>query len=366
MRQIETMSRRWRPPPALIGAAARMLFGTKSRLALYEQLQQVSGSGFREHESVAMIWKIVTRNGQRGRLSPTAMFCEESMFALRQEGRTLPEVVLRWAGTFERPLLVAAAAGGGTPELYEEIARQLKKRLEIRGTLMELFGNLAVLLGGIIASALFLAYYFVPQITAFIDPAELRGSAGGLVSLALAFGDLWPLLCGGLLLVCIATVIALPRLTGRARDVLDRFEPFAIYRELTGGMFLVGAAALFRTGMTERDALQALRRAATPYLAGHIRRLEKIDASFGDRLYRLAGNWPDYHAKAAAAFGAQQHDSTRLYSRIGDELVARTRGRCARLARLSGWIANFALAALIIWILVATNDISASFLATRR
>ena len=364
MRRPASLARRQRHP-AMVYRAGRALFTARSRLYLYEQLEQTARSGMREYDIIAFIWRTRTRGGTRKRFSPTTLFCEDALFALEQEGRTLPEVAMRWSGTFERPLLVAAALGGGRPEAWGEIARQLRTSLRLRTALLGLLGHAGLLAAVLAASAIFLAYYFVPQVTVFIDFADLQGAARSLVGTALLFRDGWPLLVLGLLLTTLCLAVALPRLTGRVRDWVDGVEPFGIYRGLVGGSFLTGMAGLFRVGLNERDALASLRRQASPYLAERIRRLERIDATFGERLDRMPGDWPDYESKVLAAFAARQADPTDLYARIGDELISRTVRRCARLGAASGWAANIALAAVIIWVLVATNDISTSFQAAR-
>lgn len=358
-------SPRRRLPPA-VWRMARALFGNTARIGLYEQLEQAARSGMREGEAVAFIRAIRTRGGTRNLFTPAVLFCEDAIHALAQEGRTLPEVALRWSGSFERPLLAAAGKSGGTPELYREMVRQLRTIQRLRGALAGLLLHGALLAVVTCGSAAFTAYYFLPQLSAFIDPDALRGSARHLVRISLAFRAWWPTLLGASVLLAGAVWFALPRLTGPVRDRLDRVEPFRSYRAMAAGSFLTGAAALFRAGLNEREVLAALRRQASPYLADRIRQLERWDANFGERIARSPGDWPDFETRIAAAFAARQDDSATHYARMGDALVERIVKRFSRLSALSGWAANVVVAAVIIWILVATNDISASFQEARR
>ena len=118
-----------------------------------------------------------------------------------------------------------------------------------------------------------------------------------------------------------------------------------------------------QAALNERETLRLLKQQATPYLIYRIRQLERIDAGFGDRIYRLPGDWPDYETKVDAAFAAEHIDAIGEYVRLGHSLIQRAVARCQRWARVSGWLSNFVLAAIIIWILLATNDVATSFQA---
>ena len=355
-----------RRPSALAVRFARAFFSARTRVDVYEQLATLADSGMREPEAVTFLWRLRTREGRRDRFHPISLFCADAAFALAQEGRTLTEATLRWAGEFERPLLVAAVAHGGDAAAYREIVRLMQTHLVLRRSLLTLAANVGVLAGICAAAGGFLGFHFFPALQEFVAREQLYGSARALFDTAAAIRSWWPLMLGGVVLATSGVIAALPRLTGPVRDAVDSLEPFATYRHLTGGMFLIGAAALLRTGMNERRALALLRRHASPYLANHIRRLERVDASLGNRIRQSPEDWPDRRAKLEVAVAAEGDDPIAGYAKAGADLIERTTRSCERLSRLSGWASSFVLAGVVVWILVATNEINAAFQAARR
>ena len=349
-----------RRPGAFAIACAQRLLTQRHRRELYEQLALAAEAGMREAEAVHFIWRVRTHDGRRGKLHPLTLFCRDAAFSLNQEGRSLPDIALRWSGDIERPLLVAAVSRGGTAGMYRDLAEQMRSAMALRGALGTVLANAALLVLVAAGIGAFLAFYFFPAIEDFVDNEQLRGSAKSLFLAAIAFRDYWPFMAAGIVGVTAGAAAALPRLTGPVRDLLDGIEPFRTYRMLAGGVFLAGAAVLLRSGINERQALALLRHHANPYLAEHIRRLERIDAPFGERLNRVEGIWPDHRVKIEALFAASAADPIEEYARIGAALVQRTVKDCARLSSASAWITSFLLVAAIIWILLATNEFSAS------
>ena len=347
-------------PTAFAVACSRRLLAARQRQELYEQLALATGAGMRETEAVTFIWRVRTRDGRQDRLNPLSVFCRDAAFALNHEGRSLPEVFLRWSSGVERPLLVAAVTRGGNAEMYRELSEQLKSAIELRRALGNVLAHVVLLVLVAAGIASFLAFYFFPAVENFIDLDTLPGAAGSLYVAAVVFRNYWHAIAVGSLAIAVGASFALPRLTGAHRDALDSFEPFRTYRMVTAGMFLAGASILLRTGVNERQALALLRRHASPYLAERIRRLERIDAALGDRINRLEGIWPDRQVRIEAVFAASAADPIEEYARIGTGLIRRAVRHCSRLASASAWISSFLLVAAIIWILVATNEFSES------
>ncbi len=347
-------------PGTLAIAVSRRLLSMSRRLEIYEQIALATESGMREAEAVRFLWRVRTRDGRRGQLNPVSVFCAHAAFAMNQEGRSLPEVVLSWSSGVERPLLTAASAHGGSADTYRKLAEQMRAVLELRKPLGSILANAALLLMVVAGIGGFLAYYFFPAIEAMVDSGNLRGSARSLYLASGAFRDYWPFMAAACVLATVAVALALPRLTGPVRDAFDVVEPFRTYRKLTAGMFIVGAAVLMEAGVNERQALALLRRHASPYLAERIRKMERVDALFGERLERVGGVWPDHRTRLEAAFAASTSDPVREYARIGAGLLGRTARDCERLSALGAWISNFLLVGAILWILAATNELGAS------
>ncbi len=349
------------PIPRWATAVARHLMSLKARRQLYEQFGELARSGMREPEMVDFIWRVRTRNGSRGQLQPVSLFCREAMLGLSHEGRTLPDIILHWAGGVERPLVAAAAATGASPEFYEEVTRFIDLNLSVRQALMGAVASLAIIAAIAAGAGGFLGFYFVPAVTEFLKPEQMQGSAASLVRAGFWFREYWLWMATGTVGLAAALHIALPRLQGPVRDALDGLEPFRTYRHLQGGGFLFAMAILFRAGLNEREALHLLRGHASAYMAERIRRLERIDASFGHRIGKLADEWPDLEASIDAALAAEQSQPIEGYARAGRRLLQRAAARCQRLSGMGSLLSNGILTAVILWILVATNDISASF-----
>jgi len=81
----------------------------------------------------------------------------------------------------------------------------------------------------------------------------------------------WPMVLG-IFGAATALIIALvARWTGAGRKFADRYlPPFALYRLYSAASFVLAVAALAKTHMPLKDALQALHASASPYLRSHV------------------------------------------------------------------------------------------------
>jgi len=80
---------------------------------------------------------------------------------------------------------------------------------------------------------------------------------------------------------------SLPRWTGPVRRFLDKYLPWALYRDFSSAMLIVSLSTLMRSGVSLRSSLERALRFSTPWMAWHIReiitRLSRPNSStFGD------------------------------------------------------------------------------------
>lgn len=83
----------------------------------------------------------------------------------------------------------------------------------------------------------------------------------------------WAPMYGLPVALALAFFISLPRWTGRAREYLDHFAPYSIYRDLRASEFLVALAAMASANTSMFDAVSLMMQGAEPWLRMHLARI---------------------------------------------------------------------------------------------
>lgn len=72
---------------------------------------------------------------------------------------------------------------------------------------------------------------------------------------------------------------SLPRWSGRARQLVDKFQPYRFYRDYNGAMLVVSLSMLLRSGVSLRSSLDRSLAYSSPWMRFHIRRILKTLAN---------------------------------------------------------------------------------------
>jgi type II secretory pathway component PulF len=95
----------------------------------------------------------------------------------------------------------------------------------------------------------------------------------GLYVLSGFVANWWPSLYGVPLAIVVAISLSLSRWAGPLRRRADRYGPYAVYRDVRAGEFLVALAALTGAKTSVFDAVSLLLVGASPWMRSHLLRM---------------------------------------------------------------------------------------------
>lgn len=276
------------------------------------------------------------------------------------EGYSIGEAIGPYAAP-EEVMLVDAGQTAGDRALAEgflQAAELMEKTRFIKGAVMKELLYPCTLFLAMCAFLVVVATVIVPKLAALSNPLAWQG-AGALLYRASLFVTSPSGLCTAIGLVLLAMLVAasLPRLTGRARDVLDRVPPWSVYRLLVGVTWLYATATLLRTrqklGVILRKVVTApgttryLRWRLLPVLAA-----DERGYSLGDALCLAKSRWPDRHVSDDMRTYSSLPGFEQMLPAIAGELLEETVERVQQLARTLGGIAILAIVGLMLLLVV--------------
>lgn len=164
-------------------------------------------------------------------------------------------------------------------EQQGELVDSLHHALRIKRTLQEMKDNaLAAAFQpvywflNVCVTACVLGFMVWPDMLDAIPAEFWPGWALPSISFDMWFARNWPVV-GIIVPVLVAYIYALPRWTGRSRQLADRIFPWAAYREEQSNILLTTLAGLIRNKFTITHACEAIRTRSTPYLRWHLNRV---------------------------------------------------------------------------------------------
>ncbi|VVE58364.1 Toxin coregulated pilus biosynthesis protein E [Pandoraea anapnoica] len=279
---------------------AKAQFGVAARIKFYENLVMMIENRVMLVDALREMYNIASKDGKNP-MNGFAVILDSCHQAVNH-GSTLAEGLKPWVSPNEVAVIAAGEQSGDLGSAFGDAIAMIDSGRKIRGALlgaslypMVLVIMLCVLLN-IVAGSL------VPKLASVSNPENWQGAAYILYLMAefVTHYGLWTVLVLSTLLCLI--VISLPLLGGRARILLDRFPPWALYRTIHGSIFMLNVALLIRSGMMLQSSLELLyQRAGSRWLKDRVgATLTKIaaGADFGSALQETGYNFPDPEAIA--------------------------------------------------------------------
>lgn len=180
----------------------------------------------------------------------------------------------------DQTLLLAVDAARDKPAMLEQVASNVRRMQGARAALLRKLATPALmlpLLG-------FIAYTIARAITELqtMMPADTFTGLNALVrALAIFIVDSGQALALGVVALAAVVALALPRWTGRLRRLADR-SLCAPWRDWHATQVLSALAALLSSGMLVREAIEALRPRAQPWLAWQLLAMLRAFDATGD------------------------------------------------------------------------------------
>jgi len=106
----------------------------------------------------------------------------------------------------------------------------------------------------------------IPTFAEALPPDKWTGGPLALYQLSVYITHYWHITLAACVALVSAFVISLPRWTGRSRELVDNYPPYAIYRLYQSAVFLISLSAMVQSGIPINDALKKIKQTASTWL----------------------------------------------------------------------------------------------------
>jgi len=188
-------------------------------------------------------------------------------------GKDFSEAIAYWVPPAEQMLIAAGEKSGAMEDAINNAIDVTEASKKMRSAIvgaMSYPGILIVILFGMIY---LFSTQIVPKLVSIKDPQTWPGPAKTMYEMSLFVQSYW-LICIIMVFIFFATInYSIPRLTGFLRDKIDTIPPWSIYNSFQSSVFLISLSSLMKTGTALMDALEELRKSASPYTYAHITKM---------------------------------------------------------------------------------------------
>lgn len=227
--------------------------------------------------------------------SPEAVVIDDCIFALTHGGK-LAQALLPWVSVQESSLIAAGERSGQLVDALDRTVAAMEQRQSLIATIKGALGYPIVIALAIVATLFYLAFALVPELMLLGETEQWAPPTQRMIALGSFVTDYWPLLTGAGIFVLGSVAWLLPNLRGSARDAVENWPIFSIYRVFMGSTFLINIAVLLRAGVALEKALELMSDHSNPYLGERVDdtlRGIRSGANLGKALKDAEHNFPD-------------------------------------------------------------------------
>lgn len=273
---------------------AKMQFNYKARKEFYNQLISLSEAGVSRTDALQMMWSIGSLEGKKPK-EPLPIIISDVITSIKG-GEKLSKALKPWVPQEELTALESIEESTDFAGNLREFLFLSEKQKAIRGKIIGGLGYPVFLMSIVFGVIYYFGVSVVPVLADVLPPEQWRGAAYILFLLSIFATEYlhwFMLIIVGMIPVII---ISLPRWKGGLRNKFDSLPFYSTYRMYTGISFLTSVAALARSGVAIPNALEIIKRNASPYVKT---RVDKIlwhmlnGENFGSAMYRAETGWPD-------------------------------------------------------------------------
>ena len=337
----------------MLDRSARILFrlNPAARSRLWARFAALCRSNIPIHQAVDFLCSSQTTD------SVTRRFVEHLSKSLRQH--SFASSARGWVPP-EELLIIEITQQSQIADGMAQASRMADVRHQLRSTLFSglIYPTILLTVGS--AALAMLPAMALDVMVEVLNPASWPPVSVSVLKVS-EFISNWGLSIGvAVIVVMAASVTAAPRWSGRIRNYLDWYPPFALYRHFTGPEVLSAWIALMSTGTTRARALEKLESNLPPYLASHLHTMRA-------GLYR--GNPIDV-ALDTGLFSHQTIDDLRVYEmagafdnnvdRIAADDISRALKRLEASTRTLATVILLFVGAVAVWVYVGIARVALS------
>lgn len=161
---------------------------------------------------------------------------------------------------------------------FRFLAQNIRNTRMMRATLLKSMITPIVVTPVIIAFALIISLFFVPEYVKVASPDKWPLIGQILYGISYSITNYGILIGAASVALCYGFAWTFPNWTGERRAKWDNYFPYKLYRDYQSANFLVALASLMQAKKTLVEALNLLKEQANPWLTWHIRKiLQNLD-----------------------------------------------------------------------------------------
>ncbi|HEV3104063.1 MAG TPA: type II secretion system F family protein [Trinickia sp.] len=252
------LNRRW----------ARLQLTTQTRLRVYRKIAKMLSNGL---PLLKVLEELELRASHEGRKpnEPLAIALSDWRRVV-QNGGMLAEAIQWWVPYTEQMIVMAGEQSGRLDSSLVTVCGVVTYGRRIRLSVVGGLSYPAVILTMTLGYLYLFGKLVIPRFASIVDPSRWHGVARSLYAMS-QFVQGGMIYCVMLLVIFMGLIVySMPRWSGRARIVFDRYPPYSIYRLIVGCGFLIAFSSLQTAGFTVEKSLARLAANAKPWLRQRI------------------------------------------------------------------------------------------------
>ncbi|MDU8351243.1 type II secretion system F family protein [Pseudomonas syringae pv. actinidiae] len=250
---------------------AKMKFGSKYRLGMYEKLANFMKNGVdidSAMEQMAEGFDHFNKNDVRSKVIGEL---RESLAT----GMTFSSALSLWAPAGEVMLIKSGERSGALANAMENACLATEAGRKMKGAMISSMAYPVILLMVLCVMIYIFSSQAVPRLVEVKDPADWPSMSKGLYVISMYVNHWWFETILGVIGWSFFNSYLLPRWTNKFRSKVEFLPPYSIYKSYQGSIFLVSLSAMMQTGIAVWDALDELKELSSDYMKHHINLMQE-------------------------------------------------------------------------------------------
>lgn len=332
-------------------------FGKTERIDFYEMLSALIKSGVPLDSCLRRLYE---RKDEKKRSDAWIL---KKWISQMDQGVKFHDAIKDEIPSQERILLaVGTMSNGDTKEsmgnCLDQVISATKGAHEIQNVLKTGLTYPLVLFVALMIIIIGFATGLAPEFARMLPESSWTGSSGLLLTVSKHVASIWPYFIFMVVVLTGLIFWSLPRWTGKWRERMSWFPPYAIYRSYVSSIFLIALASMLNTGTPLDAALKKILKNASPYLSFHlIKMVNKMGEGVpsGDALE--TGLIDDVTADQLYVF-SRTIDFSKALKSLGERALKQGTKAIILQTGFVRQLGVFGVGMMICWIYVSTYDLN--------
>lgn len=346
---------------------ARLQFTAHGRLRLYRKIAKMLSNGL---PLLKVLEELEMRASHEGRKPNEAEAVVLSDWRrVVQNGGMLSEAMQWWVPHTEQMIVMAGEQSGRLELALSTVSAVVTSGRRIRTAIVGGLTYPLVIFVMTIGYLYLFGKLVIPRFEMIVSPERWHGVAHSLYTMS-RFVQGWMIYCVILVvLLMVALFYSMPRWTGNARVILDRYPPFSVYRLIVGCGFLVAFSSLQAAGFTVEKSLNRLADNAQPWLRERIDDMlfgVKSGLNVGEAMKNTGYRFPSTEIVDDLCVYAEYNGFTEALHALADEWMQEGVTIIEAQMRIINGIAIITLALVLSWLITGFFGIQQEIAAMSR